>query len=266
MGSGWRRTDGYPMVIAHGDESGNGLYPGNTLLYLQEMVALGVDALEMDLNLTADGHLILIHDPTVDRTTEGQGLVIDKSLEELQKLNAAYHWSRDGETFPYREKPLRFVTIDEVFSAIPNTPMIIELKNRELHAAEALSSAIDRAGCGERVIVSSFHHKVIQAFRRLQPLVRTGSTMREALTFFIAQGIGVAHRLKPAYRAMQLPSRYLGLNVYSPRFIRAARRCGLHIAVWTVDEIETMHRYIALGLDGIVTNRPDRLLALIREQ
>lgn len=266
MSSGWHRPDGYPMVIAHGDESGNGLYPGNTLLYLQEMVALGVDALEMDLNLTADGHLILIHDPTVDRTTEGQGLVVDKTLEELQQLNAAYHWSQDGQNFPYREKPLRFVTIDEVFASIPHTPMIIELKNRELRAAEALSAAIDRADCGERVIVSSFHHNVIHQFRRLQPLVRTGATMREALAFFVAQSIGVAHRLKPVYRAMQLPTRYLGLNVYSPRFIRAARRCGLHIAVWTVDEVEVMRHYMELGLDGIVTNRPDRLLALLRKK
>ncbi|MFV8781465.1 glycerophosphodiester phosphodiesterase [Microbulbifer sp. SA54] len=265
MSSVWRRQDGNPMVIAHGDESGNGLYPGNTLLYLQKMVALGVDALEMDLNLTADGRLILIHDATLDRSTDGRGAVIDKSLAELRALNAAYHWSSDGESFPYREKPQRPVTIDEVFAEIPQTPMIIELKNRELQAARALSEAIDRAGCGHRVIVSSFHHRVIQEFRRLQPQVHTGATMREALTFFLAQLFGMARWLKPAFKAMQLPARYFGLKVFTPRFVRAARSCGLHLSVWTVDEVESMRHFMALGLDGIVTNRPDRLMALIRE-
>ncbi|WP_158681658.1 glycerophosphodiester phosphodiesterase [Microbulbifer pacificus] len=253
------------MVIAHGDESGCGLYPGNTLLYLHKMVELGVEALELDLNLTADGHLILMHDATLERTTDGRGAVIEHTLAQLRTLNAAHNWSRDGRCFPYRDNPIRVATVDEVFAQIPNVPLIIELKNNDPEAARALSRAIETADCHEWVIVSSFHRAVIREFRRLCPQARTGVTMPEALLFYIAQWLGAARWLHCEYRAMQLPMHYLGLNVYSRRFVFAARKHHLHLAVWTVDDEKQMQHYIALGLDGIVTNRPDRLLKLLEE-
>ncbi|WP_143735624.1 glycerophosphodiester phosphodiesterase [Microbulbifer mangrovi] len=253
-----------PLVIAHGDEGGQGLYPGNTLLYLRKMVALGVDALEMDLNLTADGHLVLLHDGTLERTTDGNGRVKDKTLRELESLNAAFHWSPDGEQFPYRKDSQPLVTIDQVFAAFPETPMIIELKNDDPRAAQALARAIEKAGGGERLIVSSFHRSVIRAFRSLCPGVATGATLPEALLFFAAQCVFAERLLKPAYQTMQLPVRYYGLPVFTRRFVSAARRCDLHISVWTVDEAETMKKFIALGLDGIVTDRPDRLIKIIQ--
>lgn len=252
-----------PLVISHGDEAGNGLYPGNTLLYLQKMVELGVDALEMDLNLTADGHLVLMHDNTVDRTSDGSGAIIGMTLDELRSLNVAHHWHGDGGHYPYRDRPLRIATIDEVFAALPQTPMIIELKNDDPRAARVLSGAIAEADCEARVIVSSFHRGVIREFRRLSPRVATGATMPEALLFFLAQWFFAERLLSPAYQTMQLPMHYYGIPVFSPRFVRAARNCGLHISVWTVDREADMRDYIDLELDGIVTNRPDRLLSLL---
>ncbi|WGL16235.1 glycerophosphodiester phosphodiesterase [Microbulbifer bruguierae] len=250
-------------MIAHGDESGCGLYPGNTLFYLRKMLELGVDALELDLNLTADGHLILMHDPTLERTTNGCGPVRVHTLSQLRELNAAYHWSRDGENYPYRDRPLPIATIDEVFAAIPEAPLIIELKNNDAEAARAMSRAIRKAGRDDRVIVSSFHHRVIREFRRLSPSVKTGATMPEALMLYLGQWAGIAKFLPCDYQTMQLPTRYCGLDVCSPRFIAAARRRGLHLSVWTVDDPEQMKHYIDLGIDGIVTNRPDRLLKLL---
>jgi len=275
---------GRPLVIAHGDEAGCGLYPGNTLLYLKQMVSLGVDALEMDLNLTADGHLVLMHDTSLERTSDGTGLVREHTLAELRRLNMAYHWRRqeNGETFhtdtdtdtdteisgdyPYRNNPLSVATIDEVFAALPQTPMIIELKNDDDTAAIALSRAIANAGCSDRVIVSSFHSEVIRTFRRLSPGVATGATMWEALIFYAAHLLGAERRLKPAYQTMQLPMRFHGIPVFTKRFIRATRRLGLHISVWTVDKPGDMQRYIDRGLDGIVTNRPDTLFTLLRSR
>lgn len=251
-----------PLVIAHGDEGGRGLYPGNTRLYLREMVALGVDALEIDLNLTADGQLVLLHDGTLERTTDGSGQVGGRTLAELAPLNAAYHWSQDGEHFPYRDNPQPLITIDDAFAEFPHTPMIIELKNDNPLAAQALATAIKKASREARVIVSSFHDGVIRAFRTLCPAVATGATQREALWFFAAQCVFAERLLRPAYQTMQLPGRYYGLPVYSRRFVHAARRCGLHISVWTVNDIEHMQQYTALGLDGIVTDRPDRLLSI----
>ncbi|WP_346837367.1 glycerophosphodiester phosphodiesterase [Microbulbifer sp. SAOS-129_SWC] len=257
-----RAGNGQTLVISHGDEANSGLYPGNTLHYLQQMVELGVDALEFDLNLTADGALVLIHDGNLERTSDGRGAVQDMTLEELRRLNAAHRWTRDGETFPYRARPLPISTVDEVFAALPNTPMIIELKNNDLRAAAALAHSVRAAGAETRVVVSSFHYRVIAQFRQLCPQAATGATLPEGLLFFAAQLLGAEKLLRPAYQTMQLPPEFHGIRVFTRRFVRAAHRCGLHLSVWTVDKPEEMRAFIALGLDGIVTNRPDTLLSL----
>ncbi|WP_323845346.1 glycerophosphodiester phosphodiesterase [Microbulbifer magnicolonia] len=255
-----------PLVIAHGDESGNGLYPGNTLLYLQKMVELGVDALEMDVHLTADGHLVLMHDARLERTTDGQGAVGDKTLEELRQLNMGHYWSPDGETYPYREQTLQIVTIDEVFAALPDTPMIIELKNSERRAAEAMCASLRKSDKRSQVIVSSFHQGVIDEFRRLCPEVATGAATLDAMLFFAAQLLHAEKLLRPAYQTMQLPMRYYGIPVFSQRFMRAARNLNLHVSAWTVNDPEDMRRYIELGLDGLVSDRPDKLMALVARE
>ncbi|MFC6632911.1 glycerophosphodiester phosphodiesterase [Microbulbifer taiwanensis] len=253
-----------PLVIAHGDEAGNGLYPGNTLLYLQKMVELGVDALEIDVNLTADGHLVLIHDAELERTTDGEGAVGDKTLAQLRQLNMGHHWTQDGETYPYRDRPLQIVTIDEAFAALPETPMIIELKNSERRAAEVMCESLRRSNKRSQVIVSSFHQGVINHFRRLCPEVATGAATLDAMLFFAAQLLHGEKLLRPAYQTMQLPMRYYGIPVFSRRFMYAARRLNLHVSAWTVNEAEDMRRYIDLGLDGLVTDRPDKFMALLK--
>lgn len=255
-----------PLVIAHGDESGNGLYPGNTLLYLHKMVELGVDALEMDVNLTADGHLVLIHDSQLERTTNGKGAVREMTLEQLRQLNMGHNWSRDGDSYPYRENPLQIVTIDEVFAALPDTPMIIELKNNDRRAAEAMCESLRRSQKRDQVIVSSFHQGLINYFRRLCPEVATGAATLDAMLFFAAQLLHAERLLRPAYQTMQLPMRYYGIPVFSRRFMRAARKLNLHVSAWTVNDREDMQHYTALGLDGLVTDRPDRLLTLLQQQ
>ncbi|MGL6162700.1 glycerophosphodiester phosphodiesterase [Microbulbifer sp.] len=254
------------MVIAHGDNMGRGLYPGNTLLYLQKMAELGVDAVELDLNLTADGHLVLMHDTRVDRITDGSGAIAEMSLAELRRLNIAHNWSPDGKNYPYRRQPLRIVTIDEVFAALPEMPVIIELKNNDAKAARALCDSIRRFDRHSRVIVSSFHQRVIGEFRRLCPGAATGAATLDALLFYAAQLLRLEWLLKPGYQTMQLPMRYYGIKVFSPSFLRAARRCKLHLSVWTVNDTADMQHYIDLGVDGIVTDRPDILRSLLRER
>ncbi|MEX2962658.1 glycerophosphodiester phosphodiesterase [Microbulbifer sp. TYP-18] len=253
-----------PLVIAHGDEGGRGFYPGNTLLYLRKMVELGVDALEIDLALTRDGQLVLIHDTEVDRTTESRGAVAAMTLAQLRNLNMAHSWSRDGERFPYRDKPQVIATIDEVFAALPTTPLVIELKNDDARAARALCASVRAAGSERRVIVSSFHGGVVREFRRLCPEVATGAVRFEAMLFFAAHLFRMERLLRPAYQTMQLPMRYHGIPVFSPKLVAAARRCRLHLSVWTVNDTVDMQRYVALGVDGLVTDRPDRLLQLLQ--
>ncbi|BBM02013.1 glycerophosphoryl diester phosphodiesterase [Microbulbifer sp. GL-2] len=251
------------MVIAHGNDCGNGLYPGNTILYLQKMVALGVDGIEADLWLTADGHLVLLHDPDLEDSADGSGYVENMTLAQLRELNVAYHWSPDGENYPYREHPLKIITIEEALESVGNTLMILELKSAKYSAAEALSEVIQSTGKQDQVIVSSFHHGVVRAFRRLSPNVATGAVSWEAALLYFAQLIRAESLLAPHYQTMQLPMFHLGLDVVTAGTLRAAHKLNLHISVWTVNSRADLQHYIDLGVDGIVTDRPDILMAML---
>lgn len=255
-----------PLVIAHADDAGGGLYPGNTLLYLQKMVEQGVDVLELDLNLTADGHLVMMHDTSVDRTTEGSGMIRDLTLAQLRELNVAHNWTQDGDIYPYREQPQRIATIDEVFAAVPDTPIIIELKDSAPQAAQVLCESVRRFERQRGVIVSSFRQPLIDEFRRLCPQVATGAAMRDALVFYAAQLVGAERLLSPRFQTMQLPMRWNGIDVFSARLLRAAKSLGMHVSVWTVNDPADMQRYIELGVDGILTDRPDRLHTLLQQR
>ncbi|WP_444934121.1 glycerophosphodiester phosphodiesterase [Microbulbifer sp. JTAC008] len=254
------------MVIAHGNDCGNGLYPGNTAIYLEKMVQLGVDAIEVDLWLTADGHLVLIHDRELEMFSDGAGFVEDKTLEQLRQLNVAYLWTRDGEHYPYREKPLRVLTLEEALAMVGDMPMILEIKSRQYRAAKVLKDVLAKCGKGEQVVVSSFHQGVINEFRRLCPQVATGTPTVEAVVFYIAQLLRAEKLLRPSYSAMQLPMEQKGIPVVTESMVRAANKKKVHLAVWTVNGMENYRRYIDLGVHGIVTDRPDLLLEMLAQQ
>ncbi|WP_020414650.1 glycerophosphodiester phosphodiesterase [Microbulbifer variabilis] len=252
-----------PMVISHGNDCSNGLYPGNTSLYLQKMVELGVDGIEVDLWLTADGHLVLLHDPELKDSSDGSGSVEDMTLAQLRELNIAYHWSPDGENYPYRENPLTIITIEEALEEVGDTPLILELKSAKYAAAEVLSEVLQTKEKHGQVIVSSFHHGVVRAFRRLSPDVATGAVTWEAALLYFAQLIRAEGLLAPHYQTMQLPMFHFGLDVVTAGTMRAAHKLNLHVSVWTANGRADLQRYIDLGVDGIVTDRPDILMAML---
>ncbi|WP_226642881.1 glycerophosphodiester phosphodiesterase [Microbulbifer variabilis] len=252
-----------PLVIAHGNDCGNGLFPGNTQAYLQYMVEQEVDAIEIDLWLTADGHLVLRHDPNLEDSTDGSGFIEDCTLAQLRNLNAAYLWSRDGETYPYRDKPLRIVTLEEALQLAGSTPLILDIKSEQLRAAHILNDVLEHSGKKSQVIVSSFNQRVIQEFRRLSPDTATGSTSWEAGLLFFAQLLRAERLLAPRYQTMQLSMYFWGLDVVTRGTLRAAHKLNLHLSVWTVNGRADLQRYIALGVDGIVTDRPDLLMAML---
>ncbi|MCO1335613.1 glycerophosphodiester phosphodiesterase [Microbulbifer sp. OS29] len=259
----WPSRESGPLVIAHGNDCGNGLYPGNSAVYLQKMVELKVDAIEVDLWLTADGHLVLIHDIALEMFSDGSGLVEDMTLKQLQRWNIAYHWSRDGKYYPYRDKPLRVVTLDEALVMVGDMPMILEIKSRQYRAAQVLAEVLSRNEKQEQVIVSSFHQGVINEFRRLSPRVATGTPTWDAIWFFIAHLFRAEQFLCPSYRAMQLPMEQRGIQVVTESLVQAAKRKNLHLSVWTVNSREHFKRYIDMGVHGIITDRPDLLMTLL---
>lgn len=254
-----------PLIIAHADDSGQGLYPGNTLTFLQQMAAMDVDVLEMDVHETADGELVLMHDDTVDRTTEGKGAIRDQTLAELRELNVAYNWTRDGKLYPYRDEPERILTLDQVFETFPKYPMIIELKAPELSAADTLCRTLRAYNKSNQVIISSFHQPAIDTFREHCPHVATGAGSDEVRLFALASRLRAMRLLSPRYQALHIPVEYNGITLISPESIAQAKERGVRVDVWTVNDAAEMRRLAEMGVDGIMTDRPDRLRKVLDE-
>ena len=254
------------QVIAH--QGGDDLWPSNTLYAFERAVDLGVDVLEMDLHATEDGVLVLSHDETVDRLTEGSGLIKEMTLAEIKGLDAAYEWTPDDVppedgVYPLRDEGITIPTLEEVFVGFPQVPMNIEIKQREPSIVEPYCRLLREHGKETQVLTASFHPEVMVAFRRACPEVATSATEREILPFYIL----TLARLSAVYRspahAFQVPEYSAGRRVVTERFVRAAHAHNVKVHVWTVDDPEKMSELIRLGVDGIITDRPDRLLAVL---
>jgi glycerophosphoryl diester phosphodiesterase len=251
-----------PRVIAH--RGGRGLWPENTLYAFGRAAALGVDVLEMDVRQTSDGQVVVIHDDTVDRTTDGHGPVATMTLAELQRLDAGYRWSADeGRSFPYRGQGIVIPTLREVFAALPHARMNVEIKDRATSSVAPLCKLIREQGMQQRVLVVAVQQDAIDAFRAACPEVATAATRNEVIRFTACSAAFVPGCASRRAQALQVPERMGRFELLSPRFVRNARRLNLRLEVWTVNDAEAMHRLLALPVDGVMTDYPDRMLALL---
>ncbi len=260
----FEQFDEYPLIIAHADDAGSGLWPGNTMPFLDGVADLGVDVLEMDAHMTKDGHPVLLHDDTVDRTTNGSGLVSDMSLDEIKALEVGGNWTQDdGASYPYKGQGMQIPTVEEVFQRFPDYPMVIEIKQESPSMALPFCDLIRRHDMAEKVLVPSFSDQAISEFRAACPEVATAAGSDEARNFVIANFLLASGLLEPAYQAFQVPEESGGIPVVIPHFVNSAQDHNLQVHVWTVNESEDMKRFIDMGVDGIMTDRPDRLLDLL---
>jgi glycerophosphoryl diester phosphodiesterase len=258
-----------PWVIAH--QGGERLFPSNTLLAMQGAANLGVDVLEMDVRATRDGALVVIHDETVDRFTNGTGVVSEMSFADLRQLDAGYYWTNDdGATYPYRGQGVVVPTLDEILAAFPDTRCNIEIKQVEPPIATAVCAALRQRGRAAQALVGSFHETVVLDFRAACPEVATAMVEAEIRPLWILNALFLGRLYQPpaGANAIQVPERgnlpLLGeVQVVTPRLVRAAHRHNIEIHVWTVNETADMERLLATGIDGIITDRPDRALRLL---
>lgn len=248
------------QVIAH--QGGNHLRPDNTMVAFRNAVQLGVDALELDVHGTADGELVVIHDETVDRTTNGSGLVREMTLEQIRELDAAYRWPHHMETgeYPYRGRGVKIPTLEEVLRAFPDVPMTIEIKQREPSIVRQFGELLQRYDREQHTIVASFHPDVMREFRRQFPSFATSGVEPEIRTFYVMKTVFAGWLYPPPMEAFQVPEASGDLQVITPRFVRAAHRRGISVQVWTINDRDSMRRILDAGVDGIITDRPDLLL------
>jgi glycerophosphoryl diester phosphodiesterase len=251
-----------PAVIAH--RGGAGLWPENTLFAFRRAAEMGVDMLEMDVQSTQDGHLVVIHDSTVDRTTNGTGRVQDLSLAQLQALDAGHAWSADGGAhFPFRDQGIRIPALAEVFASLPHMAMILEIKSLSHGIANQLGTLIRQQGMGDRVLVASFDAEIMRQFRRSYPEIATSGAAPEVRRFY-ALHLARLHRVyKPPMESLDVPEYQDKRYIATRRFVQCAHERNLHVHVWTVNEITAMQRLLDHGVDGITTDYPDRALKLM---
>lgn len=260
-----------PLVIAH--QGGKGLAPSSTMPAFQKARSLGVDVLEFDVHMTSDGHLVAIHDPTVDRTTDGSGKVNDMTLAEIKRLDAGYSFQDEHGSYPYRGKGVTIPTVEEIFSATSDPDMlyIIEIKHTNDPAlyeeiATKLWGIIEKFRLEERVIIASFDQNIIDTVLKIsrgQALVSAGK--KEATKFVLTHKLFLNGLYRPGVDALHFPLKSSGFNLVDKKLIRGAQRRGMQIHYWTVNDPETMGKLLELGADGIMTDYPDRLMKLINK-
>ena len=283
-----------PLVIAHagGDQD----YPHSTIYAFSQSAAAGADILELDVQLTADGVLIVQHDDTVDRTTEASGPVAELTLAEIQALDNA-QWFVAGlwgdQTLPASEYSFRGVrtgavepptgfeaddfrvaTFREVAERFPHHVLDVEIKLQRgadgeedpatgIAAAEVLAAEIAELGREQSVIVAGFNDDVLEAFSRIAPSVATTPGETALVGWFLA-----GESLDPRHAVVQVPFTYAGIEVVTPDTVDRVHSEGLEVWVWLsgTSVVETREFYsslLALGVDGVIAGRPAEAVAAL---
>jgi glycerophosphoryl diester phosphodiesterase len=258
----FQKDAGRMLVIAH--RGGAGLWPENTLYAFERASAMGVDVIETDVRATADGELVIFHDDGLERTTDGAGRVGALTLAELKRLDAAYRFSPDGgRSFPLRGKGVTVPTLREVFAALPQMRFNIEPKQTAPSIAAPLCRLIREQGMADRVLLASFNGSTLAEVRRECPEVATSAATGEVARFLTLHSAGLAASYSPDMQALQVPEHAGALHVLTRDFVEAAHGRNLRVHAWTVNAEGDMRRLIEIGVDGIMTDYPDRLMKVL---
>ncbi len=261
----FQHNNSRPMVIAH--RGGAGISPENTLFAFKRAADLGVDVIETDVHATSDGVLVVIHDANVERTTDGSGLVSEMTFEDLKKLDAGYRFSPDGgKTFPFRQSGITVPTLLEVFTALPKMKFNIEPKQQTPSLVKPLCQMLRERKMTNSVIIGSFNQTILEEFRVDCAEAATSAGPVEVSKFLSLYKTGLSASYSPSMYALQIPESIAGLQIITKDFIDAAHERNLKVHVWTVNETKAMKPLLEMGVDGIMTDYPDRLQSLLREK
>jgi glycerophosphoryl diester phosphodiesterase len=254
-----------PVAIAH--RGGSRLRPENTMLAFDHARALGVDALECDVRLSRDREPVVIHDETLDRTTDARGPVSALTADELERVDAAYHFSdgfSDGSRWPFRGSGVgvpRLVTMLEHAAALP---VIVEIKGEDPETARRVLDVVAATQASHRVIIGGFSRHVLDVVRAREPAIPTSASMAEVQTAL--RRAYVLLRPRPTgYRLFQVPVRFRGRRILRRTFVRTFLRAGVPVQAWIVDDPDEMRMLIEWGVTGLISDRPDLAVSVVRD-
>ncbi|MDQ0339733.1 glycerophosphoryl diester phosphodiesterase [Caldalkalibacillus uzonensis] len=273
-----------PLVIAH--RGGADIAPENTLLAFELALELGADVIEFDVHMTRDGHLVVIHDETVDRTTDGEGRVDALTLEEIRALDAAYMFRDIRGNFIYRNQGITIPTVSEVFETFPEARMLIELKYAEPDEespgylpdvtgdgetpkallARKLWELIEAYKMEDQVLVASFDDEILDHFQTYaQGQVPIVAGQQEAMRFAFYHKTFLNRLYRPQADVISLPPEYNFFSLTDQRLIDGAQKLNMPIYYWTINEEEVMRDLLQKGVEGIITDRPDLMIRVMNE-
>lgn len=257
-----------PIVIARRSEK---IAPEHTMVAFNKYDELGVDAFQIDVRLTKDEEIVVFHDETIDRTSDGYGTVKDLTLEELKQYNFGYHFEDSEGNFPYREEKLEIVTLKELFAQYPTKYIHINIQDLpETYEGSLMPSKlwrlIEENGAQHRVIVTSKYSEQVDRFNLYaQNRVALGAGESDVKKAFAAYTSQFGHLYHPKVDVFQLPLKSGMLSFDSPKFIAYLNKYNIPVHYWTIDDEETVLKLLDNGAKGIITSRPDIIVPVVKE-
>ena len=243
-----------PLVFAH--RGGARLAPENTIAAFDNGLALGADGLELDVQLSSDGIPVVIHDHTLERTTDRTGPVSALTADDLGRVDAGHRFERDGVP-AFRGQGIGVPRLDAVLARYATTRIIIEMKGGQPELARAVARDIRRAGAVDRVCVGSFYQRSIATLRAEAPEIVTSASQPEARWTLHRSWVRWPWIGPRPYVAFQVPEFAGRMRVVSPAFVRQVHREGQVLQVWVVNDEADIIRLLDWGVDGVISDRPD---------
>ena len=265
-------------VIAYAHQGGAWEGPSSTLHAIGAAIEAGATGIELDVHATADGQLVVCHDSTVDRTTNGTGLIAELSFDALRTLDNAYWWAPGADVspglgpddYPFRgrapdDRRFRIALLEEVLEEYPDVVLNLDIKQTAPVVApyeQALAAMLRRFHRVDDVIVASFLDSATDAFSSFAPEVPTSAGTAAVAGFF--QSVQAGESPAPMrHVALQVPASFGDVTLVDQRFVEVAHEQGLAVHVWTIEEEAEMERLCGVGVDGIITDRPTALVGVL---
>lgn len=252
-----------PLVMAHRGDSANTIE--NTLSSISSAVDLGVDVVEIDLRMTRDDNLVLFHDDSLQRLTGINKPVAAMNLDELQQVRLDSSSDLSYQRAEANSFSQGIPSLVEVFAAFPTVNFNMDIKSENSKAPEILAELVLQYEKQEEVIVASFHSDQLQRFRKLCPEVVTSAHPGEVYRFLFGSKLRLLSLLarNPEYDALQVPAKQSSFTVVDERFVFEAHKRDIEVHVWTINEESVMEGLIELGVDGIFTDYPKKMLDIL---
>ncbi|MCJ1656605.1 glycerophosphodiester phosphodiesterase [Staphylococcus sp. NRL 16/872] len=251
-----------PYIFAH--RGGMAVRPEQTQLAFDNAVNHGLDGFETDVRLTKDEELIVFHDASVDRTTNGSGKVSEHTLTELKRLDAGYHFTDINGTHPYRgHEHAKILTFDELLTMYPEMYINVDLKDTPESyegsvAPNKMYEIIVKNNAQHRVLVTSFHKAQNERFRLISNNdVAIGASQQEVAEGFVKFNTGFGHTYQPVADTFQMPTKFKGIPLTSQRFIQWLHLLNIVPGYYGVNSIDLMTDLYSKGAHTLVTDRPD---------